>query len=165
MTEHTTSFSWGHINVNVTDLDQSIAFYQKLGFELLILGIPYLGLNQDLRAPAVNMTEALDLEADVTGRACIMQLGQGYPKLDLTQWQSADASRPLNSSDVGIVRLCLGTSNLAEDYAHLLDQGVTFITAPQSAHRGMADIATCLDPDGAQIELIQVHYDKWPKNK
>ena len=33
-------FSWGHININVQNLDQSIAFYRKLGFEVFIPGVP-----------------------------------------------------------------------------------------------------------------------------
>ena len=44
MKQQTPSLSWGHININVSNLDQSIAFYQKLGFSVLLPGIPYLGL-------------------------------------------------------------------------------------------------------------------------
>lgn len=34
---------WGHINVNVSNLERSIAFYELLGFELYREGISYLG--------------------------------------------------------------------------------------------------------------------------
>ena len=37
-------FRWGHININVADLDLSISFYEELGFEIFMPGIPYLGL-------------------------------------------------------------------------------------------------------------------------
>jgi predicted lactoylglutathione lyase len=30
----TPKLSWGHININVSDLDTSIFFYEKLGFSL-----------------------------------------------------------------------------------------------------------------------------------
>ena len=39
------SLNWGHINVNVANLERSIAFYQKLGFEVFIPAIPYIGLD------------------------------------------------------------------------------------------------------------------------
>jgi catechol-2,3-dioxygenase len=29
------NLTWGHININVSDLDASIEFYEKLGFEFL----------------------------------------------------------------------------------------------------------------------------------
>ena len=40
-------FGWGHININVSDLDASVGFYEKLGFEVFIPGIPYLNLSID----------------------------------------------------------------------------------------------------------------------
>ena len=33
----TPDLSWGHININVSDLDTSIAFYEKPGFSLLMI--------------------------------------------------------------------------------------------------------------------------------
>ena len=37
-------FRWGHININVANLDLSTSFYEKLGFELFRPDIPYLSL-------------------------------------------------------------------------------------------------------------------------
>ena len=36
--------SWGHININVSNLDASIEFYEKIGFEVFLPVIPYLEL-------------------------------------------------------------------------------------------------------------------------
>ena len=49
----TPNLSWGHININVSDLDTSIAFYEKLGFSLLIPVCRILasGRTQVLRFP------------------------------------------------------------------------------------------------------------------
>ena len=44
MTDHVLQFTWGHVNVNVSNLERSIAFYEKLGFESFRPGIPYLDL-------------------------------------------------------------------------------------------------------------------------
>jgi len=35
---------WGHININVSNLDASIEFYEKIDFEVFLLVIPYLEL-------------------------------------------------------------------------------------------------------------------------
>ena len=44
MTDHVLQFTWGHVNVNVCNLERSIALYEKLGFESYRPGIPYLDL-------------------------------------------------------------------------------------------------------------------------
>jgi len=47
MTKQATKLGWGHININVTNLEDSINFYRKLGFESFIPAIPYLGLTAE----------------------------------------------------------------------------------------------------------------------
>jgi catechol 2,3-dioxygenase-like lactoylglutathione lyase family enzyme len=71
MNNRTPDFSWGHININVTHLERSIEFYEKLGFELFIAAIPYLGLSADseVRSIAQNPTDALGLPRQTRGRA------------------------------------------------------------------------------------------------
>lgn len=168
MNKKTPRFSWGHINLNVRNLDRSIAFYEKLGFEEYKPGIPYLGLSAAPEPTAMpdESACALGLAPGTRGRACIMQLGDGYPKLDLTEFAIPESETkqeaPLSNRDIGLVRLCLGTRDLKREFDVLSKQGVIFLSAPQSAKDGMAEIATCIDPDGALIELIQVHRDKWP---
>lgn len=157
-------FRWGHINVNVCDLDLSIAFYKRLGFDMFWSGIPYLGLDAD-KAAAVPATTArvLDVSPLTQGRACIMQLGKGLPKLDLTEFSASGAHAPLQNHDLGIVRLCLVSEDVQADYRHLVAQGVEFLGPPSQCTQRMADVAICKDPDGTLIELIQVHLDRWPR--
>ena len=38
-----------------------------------------------------------------------MQLGNGFPKLDLTQYDDLAQSKPLDNADLGLVRVCLGS--------------------------------------------------------
>jgi catechol 2,3-dioxygenase-like lactoylglutathione lyase family enzyme len=92
-----------------------------------------------------------------------MQLDRGFPKLDLTEWQATQESTaaPLLNQDTGIVRICLASQNLAEDYKKLVEAGVQFLSAPQPTEDGKADIAVCQDPDGALIEIIQIDAQKW----
>jgi len=161
--EQSTKLRWGHININVSDLDASIKFYEKLGFGVYIPSIPYIGLTVETKSNLIDegSRTALGLPQETLGRACIMQLDNGYPKLDLTQLNDMPPSTPLNNTNLGLVRMCLATVNLEADYKRLVDHGVNFISPPMTAKDGMAEIAVCIDPDGTLIELIQVHLDKW----
>jgi len=164
MSDQTPQFTWGHININVSNLDQSIEFYEKLGFAMFMPAIPYLSLTAQpgtMTMPAAS-ARALGLPADTRGRACIMQLNTGFPKIDLTEFAHQTRQAPLTNSDLGLVRLCLVSRNLQQDYAHLSKQGVKFLSTPQRSEGGLADVATCVDPDGTLIELLQVYLDKWP---
>jgi len=163
MNDQAPKFVWGHINISVSNLDRSISFYEKLGFEVFIPAIPYLGLTADTDATTMSEAgaHALGLPAETSGRACIMQLDNGFPKIDLTELTSKQQQQPLTNSDLGLVRFCLVSQNLRQDYARLIEQGVEFVSKPQSGTGGMADIATCVDPDGTLIELLQIYLDKW----
>lgn len=163
MSDQSTKFGWGHININVRDLDQSITFYEKLGFTEFLPGIPYLGLTKeagqsDLPDPCAT---ALGVSSDTRGRACIMQLDDGFPKIDLTELSGSGKAEPLGNADIGLVRICLVSQDLAADYQRLCADGVRFVSAPQQAEGGLADIAVCVDPDGTLIELLQVYLEKW----
>ncbi len=158
----TPNLSWGHININVSDLDTSIAFYEKLGFSLLMPGVPYLGIKKDSGAEIpVEQSKALNVPAGTTARACIMQLNKGFPKIDLTEYAKDSPQAAAANDDLGIVRLCLGSQNLTQDYALLVSNGVEFLSEPTEGVGGLADIAICRDPDGVLIELIQLHLEKW----
>ncbi len=159
-------FRWGHININVANLDLSTSFYEKLGFELFRPDIPYLGLEaKEARAMPENTEQALAVPQGTKGRACIMQLGKGLPKLDLTEFSSSDPRLPLRNQDRGIVRLCLATEDLNAEYHQLAANGVEFLTPPSECIERMAEVAVCRDPDGTLIELLQVHLDRWPRTQ
>lgn len=157
-------FAWGHININVSNLEASIAFYEKLGFEMFIPAIPYLGLTAEPGSDAIPdaSTRALGIPPGTDGRACIMQLDNGFPKIDLTELKDTAQEKPLNNADLGLVRICLVSQDLQADYARLSEQGVQFLSEPQPCKDGLADLATCMDPDGTLIELLQVYLEKWP---
>jgi catechol 2,3-dioxygenase-like lactoylglutathione lyase family enzyme len=85
---------WGHININVSNLDSSIEFYEKLGFEVYKPSIPYIGLTVEPKSNSMDegSRTALGLPEQTSGRACIMQLDKYYPKLDLTQFDDMTQS-------------------------------------------------------------------------
>jgi len=157
-------FNWGHININVRNLERSIEFYRKLGFETLVSGVPYLAL-QNGRQPkqlSDDAATALGMVQGTKGRGCIMQLGKGFPKLDLIEFLDLEQAKPSNNSDLGLVRICLSSENLLRDVAHLKAEGVEFVSTPKTGHEGLAEIAVCKDPDGTLIELLQIYLDRWP---
>ena len=77
MTTERPGFSWGHVNINVSNLDRSIAFYKLLGFEVFIPAIPYIALDsgEGQKPLPDDAAAALGLKQGTKGRACIMQLG------------------------------------------------------------------------------------------
>ncbi|MFT4767956.1 MAG: catechol 2,3-dioxygenase-like lactoylglutathione lyase family enzyme [Glaciecola sp.] len=155
-------FSWGHININVRDLDASVDFYTKLGFGLFLPSIPYLNLSSaQSNSLDVGSAEALGVSNATEGRACIMQLDDGFPKLDLTEFADLVQRDPLENKDLGLVRICLISEDLVADYETLINDGVEFLSPPQHCHERLAEIATCVDPDGTRIELLQVHLERW----
>lgn len=155
-------FRWGHVNINVSDLDASIGFYAKLGFEVMMPSIPYLNVEAGhWKAVTPAAAQALGIPGDFQARGCILQLGKGFPKLDLTEFSKTQAREPLHNTDRGIVRLCLASSDLQADHQYLVDAGVTFRSAPTACEQRMADVAVCVDPDGTLIELIQIHAHRW----
>ena len=162
MIQTTPRFSWGHININVRDLDRSIAFYRKFGFDVFIPGIPYLALqNGQAQAMPSDASAALGVKDGVRGRACIMQLDDGFPKLDLTEFSDLEQRDPLSNSDVGVVRICLVTEDLRGEVERLKADGVEFISDVKAGHGELGDIAVCKDPDGTLIELLQVYLERW----
>ncbi len=159
----TAKFGWGHININVSNLEAAVAFYRKLGFEPFLPAIPYLNLDSDnTKVMDDETTEALGLPSGASGRACIMQLDDGFPKIDLTEFEDTEQDSPLQNKDLGLVRLCLVSQDLARDYAALSEAGVPFLSPPRTCHQRMAEVATCVDPDGTLIELLEVHLENWP---
>jgi len=163
MTNQTSKFGWGHININVSNLEQSIIFYERLGFQKFIPAIPYLGLTDNKESVTLpqSSAHALGVAENTRGRACIMQLDDGFPKLDLTEFDGGQQAKPLTNNDLGLVRICLASQNLKQDYEQLTSQGIEFISSPQRDHGSLADIAVCRDPDGTLIELIQVYLENW----
>ena len=155
-------FSWGHVNINVSNLERSIEFYQKLGFEVFVPAIPYLGLSQQDEAKLeIPTAAALGVPEQTRGRACIMQLDTGLPKIDLTEIEGVVQREPLLNQDLGLVRLCLVSQDLAADYESLSHDGVEFITPPTTCRDRLAEVAVCKDPDGTLIELLHIYLERW----
>ncbi|MEM9176909.1 MAG: VOC family protein [Myxococcota bacterium] len=164
--------SWGHVNLNVRDLERSIAFYAELGFGVFLPGIPYLGIQREGPPAEIpkDCAAALGLAPGTRANGCILGLPGGFPMLDLTAYARAasDTAGPAGDEgdrgapgSAGWERICLATPDLAAEVDRLGAAGVRFLTAPADDPGGLARIAICLDPDGHRIELIQIAVERW----
>lgn len=156
---------WGHVNLNVADLERSIAFYEVLGFREFLPGIAYLGISRDGPPAALPdaCAEALGLAPGTRARGCILGLPGGFPMLDLTEFEGAGEPRRVRADAPGWARICLTSSDLEATHAALCERGVEFVSAPREDPGGLARLAICLDPDGHRIELIEIAFGRWPR--
>ena len=136
-----------HVNVNCTNLERSLAFYEMLGFQAVIDipagDIPGLGLR-----PAICRAKLLRLGDDPRGTL-----------IDLIEWQiPAPHGAPYaDLGHTGIARLCFRVKGLDEMVTTLQSRGVRFISEPMSpALAGGRQKFVCFyDPDGTVLELME----------
>jgi glyoxylase I family protein len=139
------------INVNCSNLERSLAFYQMVGFKL----------GARLRDGA---NAAIDRGFGLKhsyGRGALLLLG-GAPRLtriQLIEWQRPPSrGKPyLKVNHLGLCRVVISTKDLDAEYARLLHNDVKFISEPQLLHTGAGDarFACFYDPDGTVLELIE----------
>ena len=146
-----------HINVNVTNFERSLAFYELLGFKIV----------RDLGEAGNKYIErALRMPHPAVGRAALLQCGDDKrsTRLDLIEWKSPKAEgKPYpHLWHVGMARIALVTDRLQElcDKVKAANMpGVEFFSEPQVIPRGDgkgSDSFVCFtDPDGTVVELIQ----------
>jgi glyoxylase I family protein len=141
-----------HININVKDFDRSLAFYQKLGFKVV--------LNIGEGANPAN-DKGLGIPNSV-GRAALLALSDDprATRIDLIEWkQPKTEGEPYpHLYHTGAARIALFTTNLDEEYARLKAEGVEFVSEPVILRfrNGAGSKFCCFkDPDGTFLELIE----------
>lgn len=138
-----------HNNINCSDLEQSIAFYQKLGF----FAPPAIDVVADAEDAAGLGMPPYQLRASSIIHA------DGFV-IDLIKWVDPyDPSAPYALvNHLGLSRISLKTTDLDADMITLQAQGVTFFSEPVTIDRPVADsrIVCFKDPDGTLIELIEL---------
>lgn len=141
-----------HVNINRTDYDRSLAFYEMLGFK------------EVWRVPETNTPEVAAAVGmppyRVKGAILALQNTDSPFAIDLLEWQSPrDEAPPYEHLyRPGLARLAMATHDLAADYAFLQAQGVEIVAPP--AEVMMNEIAgsrfLCFkDPDGTFLELVE----------
>jgi catechol 2,3-dioxygenase-like lactoylglutathione lyase family enzyme len=141
-----------HIAVNSKDLDRSVAFYQRLGFQIV----------QDRRVvnPAVREAFAVP-SADL--RFVHLRLGDDPTAmlLDIVQWfdpDTADGPGTPPQHQQGITRFAVLTDDTEAVYRALVDAGTEFLTKPTEVMtpEGGWKVALAIDPDGVVVQITQL---------
>jgi catechol 2,3-dioxygenase-like lactoylglutathione lyase family enzyme len=141
-----------HINLNCRDFETSLAFYKKLGFEVV------------MHFPAAS-NEEMGRGLGVSGQrmfGALLRLGTNRlsARLDLLQWTSPAANNDAAAAvqDLGFVRLALWCS--APSFDSVVDRlrasGIAFIADPVRIETGAEPVRfVCFqDPDGNIVELV-----------
>ena len=143
-----------HIGINVTDMDRTIAFYEKIGFKLVDRG--------GFTNPEVG--RAFMVEGGDTVEFAHMRLNEessDEAMLDLLQWKNPPAvgyAKP-NNFDPGLNRFSILCDSCDERYETLSAQGVEFLQPPQTVNkpdgtRGWR-ILFAKDPDGTMFHFVE----------
>ena len=138
-----------HVNVNCSNFDTSLAFYEMLGFRKVIDVAP---TNTPEVAAAVGMPPYR-----VKGALLALEGAPGM-MIDLLEWQEpTDTAAPYpHLYHLGIARIALASDDLDGDIARLAAAGVEFLSEPASVTLGcMTSRFVCFrDPDGTVLELV-----------
>lgn len=140
-----------HVNINCSDFDRSLAFYEALGFQLIAM-VPET--NTPEVAAAVGMPP-------YRVRGGILALPGESTLIDLLQWlDPSDPAPPYaHLYHRGLARIALRTSDFDADLAELLERGVSLVGPPAAVPwPGMptSRIVCFHDPDGTVLELVEL---------
>lgn len=143
-----------HTVINVRNLDESVAFYQLLGWE--ILNDRREVVWPDFVATIFGMKRA-------KGRGVLMNLpaDPSGPMLDLIEWVEPKATfTDVPFADNVVPRiLAFRTKNVHAAYAALKAKGVKFTREMFGPHPelGIVGSCCCYDPNGNLVELIELN--------
>ncbi|MDO9443192.1 MAG: VOC family protein [Beijerinckiaceae bacterium] len=140
-----------HININVSNLERSRAFYELLGFHVV---------DEFAQAGEADLDRGLGY-AYTDCRAIFMAIGRNKFEtvLDIVEW-NVPKSEPKENRlhDIGAPRIALRVKNVDRVVTLLEAQGVKFIAETQllTFLKRKARFACCKDPDGMVIEFVEL---------
>jgi catechol 2,3-dioxygenase-like lactoylglutathione lyase family enzyme len=132
-----------HTGITVSDLDRSVAFYERLGFEV---------------------AERIEEEGEEVGRGVgvpgaklrVAMLEGPNSRLELIEYlQPSNGPAPHPNNGIGAAHVCLEVEDVDAAVAELREQGVEFVADPISHEAGIRWVYA-KDPDGITAELLQV---------
>ena len=147
-----------HVNVNVTDVERSVAFYEKVGFRVMhVFGDPP-GAKLD---PDGELGRGMANPGGGRVRGAVMSISddpRSATKLELIEWVDPPAEpqpeRP--AWQAGVSRIAIRTKNLAEYHETLRARGIEFESEPVAIDVvGARRYVLFRDPDGTLLELIE----------
>jgi catechol 2,3-dioxygenase-like lactoylglutathione lyase family enzyme len=141
-----------HTVINVKDLDESVAFYKLLGFEIL---------NDRRHVEWPDFVASIFGLKRAKGRGVLMILPQDPqgPMIDLIEWLEPKAAFPA-PSDHDVPRIiAFRTKGVHAAYHALKEKGVRFTRDMFGPHPDLGIVGSCCcwDPNGNLIELIELN--------
>jgi glyoxylase I family protein len=139
-----------HFNINCTNIERTLAFYQLLGFKVILDFRDGMASNE--------MAEAFGMRtANVNG--VHLRLGDAHDatRIDLLEFTDPPpAGQPYpHLYHTGIARMCLKTTNIEQDYRDLSAKGIRFLSEPKKLPGTSVSIVCFKDPDGTFVELLE----------
>ena len=140
-----------HVNINCSDFERSRAFYEMLGFRVIM---PVRPDGTGEVAAAVGMV-------DYQVNGALMRHRDGSV-IDLLEWQDPRDDRPPYDelNHLGIARLAFVTTDIDSDMERLAAAGVEFLSGGSARVDGPGGRTTrfiCFrDPDGTVLELVEM---------
>jgi catechol 2,3-dioxygenase-like lactoylglutathione lyase family enzyme len=142
-----------HLRLSVTRIDQSLPFYDMLGFEVVDRGSVSDGAFVGLGAP---------VETHVDAEFAVLRLPDEPFQLRLIQWNSpAGHGRHYNEPNhAGLYRAALGVDDTRASYDQLTAAGAVFDRPPMEVELSGTPvpdmwITFITDPDGIPYEFVQ----------
>ena len=141
-----------HVNINVADLDRSIDFYRRLGFDVVH--------RERLDPDALRSTLAKFGDTDAVGAEyALLRLGDDPTAtcLDLVHWDRPMRAPANRVDELGLYRIAVHSSDPASVLRALADAGIELLgpkdrRSPE-AH-DPADWFCVRDPDGTVVEIV-----------
>lgn len=151
-----------HVNINVSDMDRSVAFYERLGFVV----------ERDVERDELSIAAGLGLPAFRARVVYMKPSGATGPTvlLDLVQFRDPlPVGTPYESlNHLGIGRLAFAVRDIEVARQSLDEQGIAymanlepirFVDADDWAHPVPVGFLTVRDPDGTYLQLVAMDDD------
>jgi len=132
-----------HVSFTVGDVERSMAFYGRFGFEPYKR---YISAGPEVDAGADTDRADMDIQW--------LKHPLGGPMLELIRYVHHPAERSAHNSRVGAAHLCFAIDDVFGAHAELSAGGITFLSDPNEDEFGVRWVYL-RDPDGNAVELIQ----------
>lgn len=145
-----------HLNINVTNLERSRAFYELFGFRVVDT------FNEKGNA-SLDLGLGLPPGTGSENRALFLMVGNNRyaTVIDMAEWVTPKSfgNGPPAPHQLGIPRICLRVKHIGALVARLKSQGVKFLTdTPQRLEtlKRRPWFICCRDPDGIIVEMVEL---------
>ena len=145
-----------HVNINVTDIERSLAFYQKLGFKLMHV----FGDGAGGSGPREQLDQGMGFRGG-RARGAVLSLSdhpRAATKIELLEWlEPAATPAPVRTDhQAGVSRIALRVVDLRAFHQRLVEAGIEFEGEVLDVDIvGAKCFVLFRDPDGTLLELIE----------